>query len=106
VASRELFAAATFQSGARSGGRADPADDWVLAATSGPHVALVLDVIAEQTATSPESLRAACEIRDASFLAEDLRYALGQPDLPAWTAQRVRDLDGLVIGRRWWQSAR
>jgi hypothetical protein len=85
----------------------DPADDWVLlAVTSGPHVALVLDVIAEQTATSPESLRAACEIRDASFLAEDLRYALGQPDLPAWTAQRVRDLDGLVIGRRWWQSAR
>ena len=84
-----------------------PADDWVLlAVTSGPHIALVLDVIAEQTASSPEALRAECEIRDAAFIAEDLRHALELPDAPPWTARRVLDLEGLVIGRRWWQPAR
>ncbi|MCP2323395.1 hypothetical protein HDA40_001902 [Hamadaea flava] len=83
-----------------------PADDWVLlAATSGPHIALVLDVIAEQTASSPEILRAACELRDAAFLAEDLRYALELPAPPPWMARRVRELEGLVLGQRWWQPA-
>jgi hypothetical protein len=83
-----------------------PADDWVLlAATSGPHIALVLDVIAEETAGSPESLRAECEIRDAALIVEDLRHALELPDAPPWMARRVRDLEGLVIGRRWWQLA-
>ncbi len=84
-----------------------PVDDWVLlAVTSGPHIALVLDAIAEQTASSPETLRAECEIRDAAFIAEDLRSALELPGAPPWMARRVRDLEGLVMGRRWWQPAR
>lgn len=84
-----------------------PADDWVLlAATSGPHIALVLDIIAERTTRSAESLRAACEVRDAAFLAEDLRQALELPARPPWMARRLRELEGLVIGQRWWQPAR
>jgi hypothetical protein len=84
-----------------------PADDWVLlAVTSGPHIALVLDVIAEETARSPDDLRAECEIRDAAFIAGDLRHALELPDAPPWTARRLRDLERLVIGRRWWQPDR
>jgi hypothetical protein len=84
-----------------------PADDWVLlAAHSGPHLALVLDVIAEQTAGSPEALRAACEIRDAAFIAQDIHHALEVPDVPPWMPRRMVDLERLVIGRRWWQPAR
>jgi hypothetical protein len=84
-----------------------PADDWVLlAVTSGPHMALVLDVIAEETASSPEALRAECEIRNAAFIAEDLSHALELPGVPPWMARRVRDLEELVIGRYWWQPNR
>jgi Phosphotransferase enzyme family len=84
-----------------------PADDWVLlAVTSGPHIGPVLDVIAEQTASSPEAIRSECEIRDAAFIAEDLRHALELPDVPPWMARRVRDLEGLITGHRWWQPAR
>ncbi|GIF97669.1 hypothetical protein [Catellatospora citrea] len=83
-----------------------PADDWVLlAVTSGPHIALILDIIAEQTAGSPETIRAECELRDAAFIAQDLRHALELPDLPPWTARRVGDLEELVTGRRWWRPA-
>ena len=80
----------------------EPADDWVLlAAASGPHLDIVLDVIAQATMTAPEAIRAECELRDAAFVAEDIRLALEQPDMPTWTANRVRDLEGLVAGRRW-----
>jgi hypothetical protein len=81
-------------------------DQALLAVTSGPHLALVVDVIAEQTASSPDTLRAECEIRDAAFIADDLRHALELPDVPPGMTRRVRDLEGLVIGRRWWQPAR
>ncbi len=81
----------------------EPADDWVLLALgSGPHVDLVLDVIAEATATDPEALRAACELRDAAVIAEDLRSALEQSDPPPSTA----DLERLITGRFWWQPTR
>lgn len=81
----------------------DPADDWVLvAATSGPHLDMVLNVIAEMTMTGLDELRAECELRSAAFIAADLRTALEQPDTPAWTAARIRDLENLVAGRRWW----
>jgi aminoglycoside phosphotransferase (APT) family kinase protein len=84
-----------------------PADDWVLLAVhSGPHSGLVLDVIAEQTASSLETVRAECEIRYAAFIAEDLRQALELPDVPPWMARRLHDLERLVTGRRWWQPAR
>lgn len=83
-----------------------PADDWVLLAlSSGPHIARVVDVIAEHTASSPESVRAECELREAAFIAEDLRHAVEQPDVPPWMARRVRDLERLVLGQRWWQPA-
>lgn len=83
----------------------EPADDWVLlAVTSGRHITVVLDVIAEQTNTPPETLRASCELRHAVFIAQDLRQALELPAPPPWTAQRVRQLEALVISRRWWQS--
>jgi hypothetical protein len=50
----------------------EPADDWFfLARFSGPHMETVLDVIARATATSPETLRAQCEAREAAYLASD-----------------------------------
>jgi hypothetical protein len=39
----------------------------------------VLDVIARATATSLETLRAECEVRDATYLASDLRVAFEHP---------------------------
>jgi hypothetical protein len=85
----------------------EPADDWVLlAVTSGPHLDLVIDVIAQATGTAPDVIRVQCELRDAAFLAEDLRSALEQPDPPAWTTQRIGDLEGLIAGRRWAPAGR
>lgn len=85
----------------------EPADDWVLlAVTSGPHLDIVLDAIARGAMTDPESLRAACELRDAAFIAEDIRVALEQPETPVSTAKRICDLEGLVVGRRWWHRDR
>jgi hypothetical protein len=85
----------------------DPADDWVLlAATSGPHTALILDAIVERTAASPDALRAACEVRDATLFAQDLRHALAHSNPPVWMRQRIAGLEELVIGQRWWRPAR
>jgi hypothetical protein len=85
----------------------EPADDWVLlAATSGPHLETVLDMITDATTTSPEALRAECEVRDAAFIAGDLRLALEQPQAPAWIGERLRDLERLIDGRRWWGPSR
>ncbi|MFE9399221.1 phosphotransferase [Streptomyces flavidovirens] len=51
----------------------EPVDDWFfLARFSGPHMETVLDVIARATATSLETLRAECEVREATYLASDL----------------------------------
>ena len=79
----------------------EPADDWFfLARFSGPHTETVLDVIARATTTSPETLRAQCEAREASHLASDLRAALQHPDSPARTAaDRLRALEELIVGR-------
>ncbi|MEV0714700.1 hypothetical protein [Asanoa sp. NPDC050611] len=85
----------------------EPADDWtLLAVTSGPHLHLALDAIANTTATDRAELRAACELRDAAFIAEDLRKALDQPETPAWLPERIHDLEGLIDGRRWWRRPR
>jgi hypothetical protein len=86
----------------------EPADDWFfLARFSGPHMETVLDVIARATTTSPETLRAQCEVREASHLASDLRVALEHPDAPArMAADRLRALEELIVGRYWWRHAR
>ncbi|MDQ3579540.1 MAG: aminoglycoside phosphotransferase family protein [Actinomycetota bacterium] len=83
----------------------DPIDDWVfLARFSGPHLETVLDVIAHATATAPEALRAECEVREAAYLASDLRIALEHPDDSAQPAiGNLRDLDELISGRLWWR---
>jgi hypothetical protein len=81
----------------------EPADDWVLlAATSGPHLAAILDVIADATDTEMEALRAACELRDATFITHDIHAALALPEVPPWMLSRVGHLERLVVGRRWW----
>ena len=83
----------------------EPADDWVLlGVSSGPHLDLVVDVIARATRTAAQVIRAECELRHAAFIAEDLRLGLEQPDAPTWMAQRVGDLEELVVGRRWQKS--
>ncbi|HCA87187.1 MAG TPA: hypothetical protein DEQ61_17935 [Streptomyces sp.] len=88
----------------------EPVDDWFfLARFSGPHMETVLDVIARATATSPETLRAECEVREATHLASDLRAAFEQPDAPARmavAADRLRELEELVVGRYWWRHTR
>jgi aminoglycoside phosphotransferase (APT) family kinase protein len=84
-----------------------PADDWfLLAVTSGPHRDMVLDVIAGATGTSPEALRADCEVRDAAFIAADIRDALEQPEPPAWMGRRLAQLEALIAGQRWPRGAR
>lgn len=86
----------------------DPIDDWVfLARFSGPHLHSVLDVIAHATASSPDLLRAECEVREAAYLASDLRVALTLPGAPAQLAAgHLRDLDELIVGRLWWHHPR
>ena len=86
----------------------EPADDWFfLARFSGPHMETVLDVIARATGTSPETLRAQCEVREASHLAADLRIALEHPGAHArMAADRLRGLEELVVGRYWWCRSR
>ncbi|MGI5466319.1 phosphotransferase [Streptomyces sp. CA-132043] len=86
----------------------EPADDWFfLARFSGPHVETVLDVIARATTSSPETLRAECEVREAAHLASDLRIALEHPDAHAQlAADRLRALEELIVGRYWWRDAR
>lgn len=86
----------------------DPIDDWFfLTRFSGPHLQAILDVIVRATATSPEALRAECEIREAAYLATDLRVALNRPGIPTQMALgNLRDLDELVVGRLWWRHAR
>jgi hypothetical protein len=85
----------------------EPADDWFfLARFSGPHMEAVLDVIAQMTTTPQETLRAECEVREASHLASDLRLALDRPGPPArMAAVRLRALEELIVGRYWWHDA-
>jgi hypothetical protein len=82
----------------------EPAGDWFfLARFSGPHTESVLDVIARATMTSPTALRAACEVRDASYLASDLCVALEHPATRAPLANaRLHGLEELIDGRYWW----
>ncbi|MFE1413344.1 phosphotransferase family protein [Streptomyces sp. NPDC058746] len=82
----------------------EPADDWFfLARFSGPHAHTVLDVIARATTTSQDALRAACEIREATYLASDLCIALEQPATHSRMAtERLRALEELTVGRYWW----
>jgi hypothetical protein len=85
----------------------EPADDWFfLVRFSGPHMEAVLDVIARATTTPGETLRAECEVREASHLASDLRFALDRSGPPArMAAVRLRALEELVVGRYWWRDA-
>ena len=83
----------------------EPADDWFfLARFSGPHMDSVLDVIARATMTSPTTLRAECEVREASYLASDLCLALEHSTTRAPLAtDRLRGLEELIDGRYWWR---
>jgi hypothetical protein len=86
----------------------EPADDWFfLARFAGPHAKTVLSVIARATATSLETLRAQCEVRDAAYLTSDLRAALERPGFPAGMAtERLHGLEELITGRYWWRHTR
>lgn len=86
----------------------EPADDWFfLARFSGPHRETVLDVIAQATTSPLETLRAECEVREATYLASDLCIALEHPDAHAqMAAGRLRALEELIVGRYWWRHAR
>jgi hypothetical protein len=84
----------------------EPADDWFfLARFSGPHLETVLDVVARATATPQETLRAQCEVRDAAYLASDLRVGIERPDgRAAMIADRLRGLEELITGNYWWRA--
>jgi hypothetical protein len=86
----------------------EPADDWFfLARFSGPHMETVLDVIARATTTPPKTLRSQCEVRDAAYLASDLRAGLERPGAPAgMVADRLRGLEELIAGHYWWHRTR
>jgi aminoglycoside phosphotransferase (APT) family kinase protein len=86
----------------------EPLDDWFfLVRFSGPHMETVLDVIACTTNTSIETLRAGCEVREAAYLASDLRIALERSDGSGrMAAERLHALEELIIGHYWWRHAR
>jgi hypothetical protein len=86
----------------------EPVDDWFfLARFSGPHMEAVLHVIAPATTNSLETLRAKCEVREATYLISDLRVALEHPAGRArMAADRLRGLKELIVGRYWWRHAR
>lgn len=86
--------------------RMSSVDDWFfLARFSGPHTQTVLDVIARATGTSLETLRAECEVRDATYLACDLRLALEHSGFAAGiAADRLAGLEQLIAGRYWWRE--
>lgn len=81
----------------------EPVDDWFfLARFSGQHMHAVLDVIARAMAIPLERLRAECEVREASYLASDIRIALERPIPPEpMTADRLHALKELTVGRSW-----
>lgn len=83
----------------------EPVDDWFfLARFSGPHRQTVLEVIAVATATSVDALRADCEAREAAYLVSDLRVGLaGGDSAGGLVAVRLRELEELVLSRRWWR---
>jgi hypothetical protein len=81
----------------------EPMDDWFfLIRFSGPHLADVLDLVADATATPKAVLSAGCELREANFLATDLRVALERN--PKMAAGNIRDLEQLFADRHWWSS--
>ncbi|MFE2322729.1 phosphotransferase family protein [Streptomyces sp. NPDC059385] len=86
----------------------EPADDWFfLARFSGPHTQTVLDVISQKTMTPLETLRAECEIREATYLASDLCIALKHPDSSSrMAAERLHALEELIGERYWWRHTR
>jgi hypothetical protein len=83
----------------------EPADDWFfLIRFSGQHREAVLDVTARATATAEETLRAECEVREASHLVSDIRTGLKRPGAPSpLTVDRLLYLEELIIGRSWWR---
>jgi len=79
----------------------EPMDDWFfLIRFSGPHLADVLDLVAEATSTPKDVLRTACAAREAHFLAYDLNH---EPDL---TAQRLLGLEELIADSHWRRSSK
>jgi aminoglycoside phosphotransferase (APT) family kinase protein len=86
----------------------EPVDDWFfLARFSGQHMQAVLDVIARATKTSLESLRAECEVREASYLASDIRIALEHPGTQErLAANRLHALEELIVDRPWHPETR
>ena len=86
----------------------EPVDDWFfLVRYSGPHMDAVLDVIARATESSSDDLRAACEVREAAYLASDLRIAIERGGASSQMAvDRLNALEQLVVGQYWWRHAR
>jgi aminoglycoside phosphotransferase (APT) family kinase protein len=84
----------------------DPLDDYFfLIALSGEHDLTVLNAVAQETGTTPDVLRAACETRSASYLASDILLALTRTDVRAdLLARRLNSLEEVVVGRRWQRS--
>lgn len=82
----------------------EPVDDWFfLIRFSGPHMAAVLDVVAKTTGVPEDELRAGCEVREAAYLASDVRLALeGDPQAGIGS---IGDLERLIVDRYWWRSS-
>jgi hypothetical protein len=54
-----------------------------------------------------EALRSQCEVRDAAYLASDLRAGLERPGASAGlAADRLRGLEELITGHYWWHRTR
>jgi hypothetical protein len=86
----------------------EPIDDWFfLSRFSGPHLDVVVDVIARETGTPPGVLRTGCEVREAAHLASDLCVGLENPGArEPVAAERLRALEELVTERYWWRDSK
>ncbi|MEU4690933.1 phosphotransferase [Actinoplanes sp. NPDC023714] len=79
----------------------EPMDDWFFViADSGAHTTAVLDAVAGETGLPEDHLRAACEVREANYLAADIRIAGGE-----LLRKRVSRLHEVVADRFWWRRA-
>lgn len=82
----------------------EPVDDWMfLSRFSGSHMHAALAVPADLTKTSLDSIRAACELRESSYLASDLLLAVSSGNhTEAQTIGLL--LDRIIRVRQWWES--
>jgi hypothetical protein len=79
---------------------AEPTDDWYFVIQySGAHMAAALDIVSGRAAIPEDELRAACELRQASYVVSDVRLKLQGFNVGIGS---VSHLVEIIDDRHWW----